>query len=119
MIKTWVNEEAQHVPIWDGGTITTTREYLRLVKLTVSRVLSAANKYDYTMKLYVKKSRGDLFKAIKESNKEKGCKAKWLEAVDYVSEIFLRMDGQDSLKDEMRKTKQSQREEVTVFNRQF
>lgn len=122
-VRVWVNEQSEHVTSCDGGNVRNIRDWVKSVRQANLRApqCQEQEKEEYIKKLIFKTTRGDLFDEIEQ----------YLNSVDvdrdlcghedilqHVISAFL-PDEADNLKDELRKARQGQREELLNFNRRF
>jgi hypothetical protein len=119
-VRTWANEESQHVPCCDGSSAKSVREWIRNIRAASKRVPEQEQSRNYMIKLICKTARGDLFEEIDSiMNKGDRDRIEWKKIVEDILEAFLGPDEQDALRDELKKIKQGAREEIPEFNRRY
>lgn len=119
-IRTWTTDAAQHVACCDGSSVKSVREWIREIKASSKRLPNGCDEDAFIKQLIAKTSRGELFDETERYlNKHTRGLVSWANLLNHVIEAFLGPDEQEALREELKRVKQSPREDIPAFNRRF
>ena len=117
----WVKKEAKKIEVCAGGTARIVREWIRKVQQALPRVPPNMGVDIYMRELISQTCQDELFDENEAflNNANNRAAITYPHLLDHLLESFLGPDEVDVLKDEVKKVKQGQREEIPAYNRRF
>lgn len=119
-IKNWAKEESELIEPCNGTSIDNLRTWIHGIKAAEDRIPENLDKNACLKALIKKTAKGDVGRTQDCYLREQGRSQTTADAVlAHVQENFLGPDELEALKDVVKKTKQSPREEIPAYNRKF
>ena len=117
-VRAFAADESQHIPCCDGGSVKAVREWIRAINDASRNAPEPINVY--MLKLIRRTCRGDLYEEIERvRHASVGRVVSWDHIVDHVLNTFLGPDEQLTLRADLKKMAQGDREDIPAFNRRF